>query len=115
MTPSYSGGTAGKLVDGNTNSGGYANTYINATQVGTAYVTPMNTIPRSYVNILAVQSQIYPSSTQSTNIDAIGGNTMYSTGYINGIICEIVLFPTALTDSERTTIVTYLQTKWGIA
>ena len=110
------GGNNNMLIDGQYNSGGHANTFINNTQVGTASVTAPGSIPRSHVNILAVQSQIYPSHDKSTKIDAIGGNTLYaSTGYINGIICEVVLFPTALSDTDRTTIVTGLKTKWGIA
>ena len=107
------GGSNNTLVNGNSNSGGHANLWINHTQVGTANITPMGSIPRSYVNTLAVQTQIYTVD-KTSPINSFGGNTMYTTGYINGLICEIVIFPTALSDAARITIVTSLMTKWGI-
>ena len=51
---------------------------------------------------------------KETRINAIGGETAYTTAYINGIICEIVFFPTALSVNDRTTLVNSLITKWGV-
>jgi hypothetical protein len=106
------GGLNNTLIHGNGNAGGPANTWVNHTQVGNPS-TPLDSIPRSYVNNLAVQTQVYTIQ-KTSNITTIGRNMDYSTGWINGVICEIVIFPTALTDTERTTIVDHLITKWGV-
>ena len=106
------GGANNTLIHGNSNAGGPANTWVNHTQVGTP-TTPLDSIPRSYVNNMAVQIQVYTIQ-KTSNITTIGRNMDYSTGWINGVICEIVIFPTALTDTERTTIVDHLIAKWGV-
>ena len=63
---------------------------------------------------MCVVSQTF-STVQTSNLIAIGTNLFDALGrYIKGKMCEIIIFPTKLSDANRITIETHLMNKWGI-
>jgi hypothetical protein len=104
------GGLGDTLYEGKTNTGGGAYTYKNKVQIGTPE-SPLNSIPRTAnVGSMCVVSQKM-TSIQSTYLSMIGASQYAS---INGSMCEIVLFPTILSDADRIAVEDYLIAKWGI-
>ena len=92
------------------NTGGGAYTYVNKVQIGTPS-SPLNSIPRTAnVGSMCVVSQKM-TSIQSTNLSMIGASSYSS---INGSICEIVLFPTIISDADRISVEDHLISKWGL-
>ena len=90
-----------------------ANTWANKVQIGTPS-SATDTIPRSYVNNLAVITQTM-TSLKTSDINGIGYQYLYPNfTNIMGKMCEIVFFPTQLSDADRITAENHLMNKWGI-
>jgi len=104
------GGAGDTLYEGKVNTGGGAYTYKNKVQIGTP-ASPLNSIPRTAnVGSVCVVSQKM-TSIQSTYLSMIGASQYAS---MNGSMCEIVLFPTILSDTDRIAVEDHLITKWGV-
>ena len=66
------------------------------------------------MNNLVVLTQTM-TSLKTSDINGIGNQYLYpNESNINGKMCEIVFFPTMLSNTDRLTAETHLMNKWGI-
>jgi hypothetical protein len=107
------GGGGNTLYYGESFASGNAYSWVNKVQIGTPS-SGIDSISRTFVNNMCVVSQTF-STVQTSNLIAIGTNLFDALGrYIKGKMCEIIIFPTKLSDANRITIETHLMNKWGV-
>jgi hypothetical protein len=63
----------------------------------------------------ASQSVSTANADQDLNISRRPGGAYEADGFVNGDICEIIIYDTALSDANRSAVDSYLMSKWGIA
>jgi len=51
---------------------------------------------------------------QDLNISRRPGGSFAADGFVNGDYCEIIMYDSALSDTDRSAVESYLMTKWGI-
>lgn len=51
---------------------------------------------------------------QDLNISRRPGGNFAADGFVNGDYCEIIMYDSALSDTDRSAVESYLMTKWGI-
>jgi Concanavalin A-like lectin/glucanases superfamily len=105
------GGTGGGTISGIPTA---ANSFrvITVSYDGTTSTSTTNKI---YVNTVAQTVSVIAGirNTSATPV-TIGSDTSTTTGFLNGMIAEIIVYRRALEDSERVAIERYLSKKWKI-
>lgn len=110
------GGFGNTLVLGNENNGRALEGRVNKVIIQNAN-TPINSISRSLVNNMCVFTQVLVAPVpKSLFLTGVGTNLDDAAGRsITGTVCEVVFFPTALTQAQVIEIEDHLIAKWGVS
>jgi len=102
----------GRLPSSTAWNGGDVNDFLTNGSSGSIYINNVNTTTNSYQSWKVFNMVRTSALSKSDFVIGYGGNPSYLR-YWAGKIGEVILYPTALSSTDRTTVYDYLKAKWN--